>query len=83
MALDAGNLSLASFGFSAIAGMTWFFSSRRRLFVRVFTPREELRQVAGGILRDPNYQRGMRIIALLQFAVGALFGLAALWSWSR
>jgi hypothetical protein len=83
MALDAGNLSLAGLGFSAIGGLTWFFSSRRRMFVRVFGPREHLREVARGILRDPYFQRGMRIIALLQIGVGALFGLAALWLWSR
>jgi len=83
MALDVGNLATAGIGFSAIAGLTWFFSSRRRRFVRVFVWREGLREAARGILRDPNDQRGMRIIALLQCAVAAAFGLTALWLWSR
>ena len=29
-------------GFSFIAALTWFFSSRPRLFIRVFMPRDKL-----------------------------------------
>ena len=72
-------MPIAFIGFSSIAGLTWFFSFRPRLFVRVFVPREELRGAIRGMLRDPNFGRGMRIIALLQFGVAAVFGVIGLW----
>lgn len=74
-------MPLAFASFSAIAGLSWFFSYRPRLFVRVFVPREELRTAVRGILRDPNFGRGMRTIALLQFGVAAVFGLVGMWLW--
>jgi hypothetical protein len=74
-------MPMAFVGFSLVASLTWFFSNRPRLFVRVFVPRDELRGAVRGILRDPNFGRGMRFIALLQFAVAAVFGLVALWLW--
>jgi hypothetical protein len=65
-------------GFTSIAAVAWFFSSRRRLFIRVFVPRDE-RGAIRGILRDPNFCRGMRFIALLQFGVAMVFGLIGFW----
>ena len=70
---------LAFWGFSAIAALTYFFSSRRRLFVRVFVPPEELRSVLRGLPRDPEFKRSMRTISLLQFAFASVFGLVGLW----
>ena len=72
---------MAFVGFSLIAVLTWFFSYRPRLFVRVFVPRDELRGAVRGILREPNFGRGMRVIALLQFGVATVFGLVGLWLW--
>ena len=51
-------------GFLTIACLTWFFSSRPRLFVRVFVPRESLFE-ARKFLRDPDYTKGMRWMAAL------------------
>lgn len=64
--------------FSSTAALTWFFSSRPRFFVRVFAPPDDLRVAARGILRDANFGRGMRTIALLQFSVAVLFGVIGL-----
>ncbi len=72
-------MPIAFIGFSSIAALTWFFSCRPRLFIRVFVPRYELRGAARGILRDPNFGRGLRVMALLQFAVATVFGLIGLW----
>lgn len=69
----------AFIGFSSIAALTWFFSYRPRLFIRVFVPRDDLRGAIRGILHDPNFGRGMRIMALLQFSVAAVFGVVGLW----
>ena len=66
-------------GFSFIAALTWFFSYRPRLFVRAFVPKDEFRGAARCILRDPNFGRGMRVIALLQFSMATVFGLVELW----
>ena len=49
------------------------------LFVRVFVPREELRGAIRGFLRDPSFGRSMRMMALLQFGVAAVFGVIGLW----
>jgi hypothetical protein len=72
-------MPIAFVGFSSIAAITWFFSYRPRLFVRIFVPRDELRGAVRRILRDPNFGRGMRLISLLQFSVSAVFGLIGLW----
>ena len=74
-------LPTAFLAFSSIAALTWFFSYRPRLFVRVFVPREERRGAIRGILRDPNFGRSMRAMALLQFGVAAVFGVVGLWLW--
>lgn len=55
-------MPIAFVGFSSIAALTWFFSYRPRLFVRVFVPRDDLRGAIRGILRDPNFGRGMRLL---------------------
>jgi len=44
---------------NARAALTWFFSYRPRLFVRVFVPRDDLRGAIRSIRRDPNFGRGM------------------------
>lgn len=74
-------LALATLAFYCVASLTWYFSSRPRLFIRVFVPAGELRRAARGILRDPQFGRGMRIIAALQAAVATLIGLFAAWHW--
>lgn len=69
---------VAFFGFSSIAGLTWFFSSRPRLYLWVFVPRDEWHAVVRD-LRQENFRRGMRLMAGLQFGVGCVFGLVGLW----
>lgn len=74
-------LGLTTLGFYGIAGLTWFFSSRPRLFIRVFVPADRLREAAPGILRDPQFGRGMRSMAVLQAAVATAFGVTTIWCW--
>jgi hypothetical protein len=62
----------AALCFLAIPCGTWFFSYHRRLFIRVFVPREEWREAVRSILRESNYGRGMRRMAVLQFVLAAL-----------
>lgn len=80
---DRLNLTLAAVAFFSVAGLTWFFASRPRLFVRVFVPSHEWREAVRHILRDPQFGRGMRTMALLQAAVAMAFGLAATWCWFK
>ena len=77
--MAAAQATLMFVGFSLIAAWTWFFSYRPRLFLRVFVPRDELRGAIRNILREPNFGRGMRFIALLQFGVATVFGMVGLW----
>jgi hypothetical protein len=65
--------------FASIAAGTWFFSYRRRLFLRIFATKEDLRAVMRNLPRDPQFGQSMRAMALLQFAIAAIFGLVALW----
>jgi hypothetical protein len=66
---------------SFIACMTWFLSSRPRLFLHIFLPAKgvmpdvERRKALRMILRDPNYRSCMRAIALLQFGAAAVMVL--------
>ncbi len=72
-------LFFAWLGFSSIAGLTFFFSSRPRLFIRAFVPRGEWRGAVRAFVRDPQFGRGMRFISALQFAVASAIGLVCLW----
>ena len=72
----------ASAGFAVITTLGWFFSSRPRLFIRVFVPSDELPRAARAILRNPQFSHGMRVIAILQYAVAAVMGAGALAAWS-
>ncbi|MBA4064234.1 MAG: hypothetical protein C0501_11065 [Isosphaera sp.] len=69
-------------GCSVIAAMTWFFSTRPRLFMRVFVPAESRfafgRQALGR--HRVTFRRGMRQMAGLQFAAGWVLG-ACLAAW--
>jgi hypothetical protein len=76
---NAEALLQAWVGFTVVAGLTWFFSSRPRLFMRVFVPRDELFRAGRRILRRDEFRRGMRLMAGLQFAAACLIGLAGLW----
>lgn len=71
-------MPLAFVGFACIAGLTWFFSSRPRLFMQVFVPREERFGAGRNILRA-EFRQGMRVMAGLQFGVACVFGLVWLW----
>ena len=78
---NAQTLAFSFVGFTVIASMTLFFSSHPRLFIKVFVPPEEYRNAIRSFVRDPNFCKGMRFMARLQFAVGALIGMTAIWIW--
>jgi hypothetical protein len=71
-------MPVAFLGFSSVAALTWFFSSRPRLYLLVFVPRDEWLGVARWAFRD-DFRRGMRLMAGLQFGVAFVFGLVSLW----
>jgi len=77
----ATGLLFFSFALFGIAGGTWFFSSRRRLFIRVFVPSQELWKAARPILRqsEQQWRKPMRMMAMLQAFVAAVIGLVGLW----
>jgi hypothetical protein len=64
-------------GFTFIAGLTWYFSTRPRQFVWLFVPRDEARAAYRVFLRDSNRKRGLRQMAVLQFAVGTVAAVLA------
>lgn len=66
-------------GGSLISGMTWFFSSRPRLFIWVFVPRDEWRGAIQLMVRDRGFGLAMQKMALLQFSVAVVLGLIGLW----
>lgn len=72
---------IAASGFFVIGCLSWFFSSRRKFFIRTFVPPDELRKALRSIPRDKSFGQGLRFIALLQMAVGVLFALIALGAW--
>lgn len=68
---------VAFLGFSSIAALTCSVSSRPRLYLRVFVPRDEWIGAARWALRE-DFRRGMRPMAALQFGVVCVFGLVGL-----
>jgi len=77
--MGAAEAMHAFLGSISIAALTWFFSSRPRLFMRTFVPREELFGAGRRILRRDEFRRGMRLMALLQGGAACVFGLVGLW----
>ncbi len=73
-------LLIAAVAFYSIAASTWVFSSRRKLFVRVFTPRHELKPILrrGGLRKrdEQRFKQGMRFIAGLQAVFATLLVIA-------
>lgn len=67
--------------FFFISSLTWFFSSRRRLFIRTFVPPDELRNAVRGMRDEDLFRQGMRFIAMLQFGVTFLILLVTLAAW--
>lgn len=72
---------IAGGAFFLIGCVTWFFSSRRKAFIRTFVPADELREASRSVPRDKTYRQGMRSIALLQMAMGIVIALAAAGFW--
>jgi hypothetical protein len=70
---------VAFVAFTAIAGLTWFFSTRPRLFMRIFVPRDEVFRAGRHIFRRDEFRRGMRQMAGLQFGVACAIGTISLW----
>lgn len=71
----------AACGFFLIGCLSWFFSSRRKTFIRTFVPADELREVSRSLPRGEQFRRGMRAMGLLQMGVGGLFAIIALGAW--
>lgn len=71
----------AACGFFLIGCLTWFFSSRRKAFIRTFVPADELREVSRSLARGTEFRRAMRVVGLLQMGVGGLFAIIALGAW--
>jgi hypothetical protein len=66
-------------GLFTFAGLTWFFSSRRRLFLRAFALPEESRDVDRSRIRDARFQTRLRAVARVELVVAVLFALVVLW----
>jgi hypothetical protein len=58
--------------FSAIAGLTWFCSTRPRFLVRFLCPPDERFATYRAFLKDRHTGRAMRVIAVIQFVAGAI-----------
>ena len=76
---DYGWPSIAmSVGSFALAGLTWFFSSRRR-HIRTFVPPEEIGRLRRYAPRDASCKTWLRGIAKVEFLVATLLAFAVLW----
>ena len=73
------NFLVAFIGFSAIGVGSWLFSSRPRLIVKTFVPKEDYRYAVRTILGNPEFTKEMRVIACLQIGTGCVFGIFDLW----
>ncbi len=67
-------LLITSVAFALAGLVSWYLSSRGRLFVRMFIPTHE-RAVRRAILCSPVWRRLTRFIAFVLIAVAAVTGL--------
>jgi hypothetical protein len=58
----------------AIPALCWYFSSRRKLFIKIFIGYRPL-QGPPTIPEQPEFRRGMRTIAILQFVMAILMAV--------
>jgi hypothetical protein len=72
---------VAFIGFFFVSSLTWFFSSRRKSFIRTFVPPDELRNAVRGMRDEKQFRQGMRTISLLQFGVTFAILLVTLGAW--
>ena len=74
-------LLISGGSFYLIGCLTWFFSTRRKTFVRTFVPSEEQHEVYRSLLRNEEFTRNMRLLAKLQMLVGilAVFAVFVVW----
>lgn len=71
-------LLIGSFAIVFTAALTWFYSTRPRLYLWTFVPQDHRIRVARWAFRQA-FCRDMRRMAILQFAVGCGVGLVELW----
>ena len=55
--------------FFTLAAITWLFSSRRDLFIRLFATSEDDPHI-DAMPKEDDFRRSLRIIAVLQLLVG-------------
>jgi hypothetical protein len=73
------HLVCGGIGFYFIASVTWFFSTRRLLFLRFFTAYEEDRNEADKNLpKGVLFQKVCRGFALAELAIGTAFIVVAI-----
>ena len=64
----------AGIGFSTIAGLTWFFSSRKMLFIKCFVPWGPSRVKAYADLpEEPLFKKVLRRFAIVEFLIALIF----------
>jgi hypothetical protein len=70
-------LIVGAVGTFALAGLTWFFSSRRH--IKAFDSYEEIRALDDSLPRDVSPKTWLRPIAKVAFLVATLLALTVLW----
>ena len=82
MSENAIAVLVLAIAFTSLSWLTFYFSSRRKLFLRCFVPADELHDVVRG-MRGPSFQTGLRVIAALQIVVAAslwiVYGIIRSW----
>lgn len=62
--------------FILLGSVTWFFSTRRELFLKLFSRDEiELEKNAKGLLEETVFKKAFRILAIVEFAIAILIYL--------
>jgi hypothetical protein len=69
---------LVSIAFCLFPTITWYFSTRRKLFLRLFAHEENVRETMRAMKDGEQWTRVMRTMAKLQFCIGLLMLVAAL-----
>jgi len=69
---------VAAIGFYFIAGITWFFSTRRKLFLKLFTLPSPKRLQDYYSVSNELWKKSLRGFAIVEFIIGTILLLIAL-----
>ena len=76
-------LALSATLFLSVPILTYFFATRRALFIRIFAPKRRREEIEKQLPQGDQFRKGMRIMAGLQLLIPLAMYIGAIVWWYR